>query len=72
MNEWHLIETAPRDGTQVIIGWFELPGQDSVAIAGWHKTKKAWCNTWMAFSSDPNYQPTHWMPRPKRPEPVVS
>lgn len=60
---WQPIETAPRD-QRVLIGWFELPGQDSMTVAFWHSTRKAWCNTWMAFSSDQDQQPTHWMPLP--------
>lgn len=65
--EWKGIETAPRDGTRVLIGWFELSGQDSMTVAFWHSSRKSWCNTWMGFSADPRDQPTHWMPLPAAP-----
>lgn len=63
---WQPITTAPLD-QRVLIGWFEVTGQDSMTVAFWHSTRKAWCNTWMAFSSDKDQQPTHWMPLPDPP-----
>jgi len=40
MSEWQLIETAPRDGAHILIGWFYLPGQYSIHTAMWHQTEK--------------------------------
>lgn len=64
---WRPIETAPRDGTYILIGWFEFEGQNSMEVAFWHGTLGAWCQTSKAFTSDPNWQPTHWMPLPSPP-----
>ncbi len=68
MSEWQPIETAPKDGTDVLIGWFELPGQKSMTIVFWHSFRKAWCNTWTLFSANAVSQPTHWMPLPEPPQ----
>jgi len=72
MSEWQLIETAPRDGTTILIGWFYLPGQYSIHTAMWHQTEKAWCGVHTLFTRDPGNQPTHWMPLPSPPPPIDS
>ncbi len=69
-NEWQLIETAPRDGNFILIGWFMYPGQYHIESAFWHSTEKAWCGNSTFFSKDPHAQPTHWMSQPEPPEPI--
>lgn len=68
-TEWLDIETAPKDGTYILIGWFDLPGQRDMHVAFWHSMIGAWCQSHSHFTTDPNWQPTHWMPLPEPPEP---
>lgn len=67
MDQWRPIKTAPKDGTEILIGWFELRGQDSMTVARWHGSKKRWMATWTLLTDHLAFQPTHWMPRPKPP-----
>jgi hypothetical protein len=68
MSEWQPIETAPKDGTHIILFWpyvtdeghvtsgyWYLPGEGE--IAGWH----SWDVNGYATP------PTHWMPLPAPP-----
>jgi hypothetical protein len=64
---WRLVETAPKDGTWILLGWFELSGQTMREVAFWHSTKKVWCQTHRAFGKEIYQQPTHWMPLPEPP-----
>ena len=68
---WWPIETAPRDGSYVLIGWFDLVGQKSMHVAFWHSTRNAWCQSHRAFTDDLNWQPTHWQPLPPPPNDVL-
>jgi hypothetical protein len=85
MSEWQAIETAPRDGTE-IIGLFHrrydetsaptIYGPWTVAFDG-----KKWRSSWdgcevIEYMSDfgteykePDIEPTHWMPLP---EPLIT
>lgn len=65
MSKWQPIETAPKDGRRIIIGY-----DDVVAIVKWEGS--GWCendydNLWhgpdMFFGG-----PTHWQPLPPPPE----
>jgi hypothetical protein len=72
MTEWQPIETAPRDGTPVVLLW----GSGSIHSGHFAHTQhyengkltreaEHWTgNPWFSTGSTP----THWMPRP--PEPV--
>ena len=66
-STWRPIETAPRDMTEVLIAWADGITSYCVTNARWHERSGQWVNSWMAFSDDPNLQPTHWMPRPEAP-----
>lgn len=70
MSEWQPIETAPRDGTE-ILGWCEI----GVVVVSWneqrfHKNPKPYWDsnrqsvTWMREYC----QPTHWQPLPQPPK----
>lgn len=76
---WRPIETAPKDGTSVLLlGW---PGQEhGVCVGYWepHFDYNEWtqestdssCWTYDDYDQDPieDWQPTHWMPLPAKPE----
>lgn len=61
MTEWQPIDTAPRDGTWVLIAAQNLYPCD----AQWAKGDycEGWCDIGGFFST----QPTHWMPLPPCP-----
>jgi hypothetical protein len=69
MNEWHPIETAPKDGTPVILFFPNNYWRTDLPVAlgfgsedGWYEGE-ADSHSMTAFGS----QPTHWMPLPKPP-----
>ena len=72
MSEWQPIETAPKDGTTVLLycqGSF-LPGPAPFMQAGawgfWHSgNPNHQRDCWIA---DEPVDPTHWMPLPEPPE----
>jgi hypothetical protein len=59
--EWQPIETAPNDGTRVLVWLTRSParsGRPQVVMgAPWHDGKQAW---WIDCA-------THWMPLPEPP-----
>jgi len=74
-NEWQPIETAPRDGTDII-----LYEPATVSFPGELKTGK-WWNAWYGDETKPGWiisncdeeygwyiEATHWMPLPKPPK----
>ena len=61
MTEWQPIETAPRDGTEILC-------YDSAVLYGKGNIILNWENgSWVDFYKR-IYDPTHWMPNPKPPE----
>lgn len=75
MSEWQPIETAPKDGTHILIA---TPGR-SVLIAYWREEalferfeKGA---AWQVFDCEDGWyswaekEATHWMPLPEAPKP---
>lgn len=74
MGEWQPIETAPKDGTEVLVGryvngewrlcqagWHHFPGCDN-PIQGYEPDVWWWnCDAdWGGITDDEG--PTHWMP----------
>ena len=69
-QQWRPIETAPKDGTWVLLWWKETPtGSECFdewspeqAVGKWHY------DCWMRCSEySVGGTPTHWMPLPKTP-----
>jgi hypothetical protein len=64
---WRPIETAPKDGTRVLLGSPEMDAE----IAGWapHTGDKQGRGAWDRGDGSWVYNPdpTHWMPLPPRP-----
>ncbi len=74
MSEWQPIETAPRDGSDVLVfgGTYsseciscEFYGVafNAVAIAWWDERSKTWNGGDLV-----THNPTHWMPLPEPPK----
>jgi hypothetical protein len=61
-NGWLPIETAPKDGTLVLL--FSPKGSQRVVCTG--EFSRDW-NTWMAVPGGWPRVPTHWQSLPKRP-----
>lgn len=64
MNEWQPIETAPRDGTQILS--YAVSGDHKFAVVAWCTRSKEW------FLCDDDQKPdwidiTHWTPLPDAP-----
>lgn len=82
MSEWQLIETAPRDGTEVIVG-FDIATVWIVRNARWsegsrwkeigHESQGEARGWWSPKHSvtqvklEGIYEPTHWIPLPTPP-----
>ena len=66
MTKWQPIETAPKDGTGVIVFYYAKAG---MAFAFWADGK--WLEVSPALPSMMENEyctPTHWMPLPESPE----
>lgn len=63
VSGWQPIETAPRDGTTVLL---YAPGWDSPKT-GWTYGKDDWQDCPYSHKGSENYLPTHWMPLPAAP-----
>ena len=69
MSEWQPIETAPRDGTAILV-WpgvlFTEMTYFHTSVVRWHDWKEAWIE---ASGEEYNtFYPTHWMPLPPPPK----
>lgn len=59
--EWQPIETAPKDGTEIIL-WNKSWQSPHSGYYGWRGWEQAYeCGPW-------KNQPTHWMPLPEPPK----
>lgn len=56
MSEWQPIETAPRDGTLVLLGNENDPD--------WPLRCRRWCTEWNRWRGYDGEDATHWMPLP--------
>lgn len=77
MSEWQPIETAPKDGTEVLLwfaqfGWRSigawLPWGDSSYPFLWQCAGRNLHRPWKYEGDDGSY-PTHWHPLPEPPKP---
>lgn len=59
--DWQPIETAPKDGTVILIG-----AHLGIDIGLWADWLNGWIDEAQSGYHDPNW-PTHWMPLPNPP-----
>ena len=64
-SQWQPIETAPRDGTEILLGYFlEAGGGGRPSVAFWHDIHKKWCGNEGLLNAEGYFSPTHWQPLP--------
>lgn len=67
---WRPIETAPRDGTEVLVCRTYAHNRPEYAVAAWNGEE--WRDMgdigWAGMHGDEGNQPTHWMPLPPPPK----
>jgi hypothetical protein len=62
---WQPIETAPRDGTDMLLVGIHGHYTATPTYIGWFNgSTKRWVNT---YSGKSQYPPSHWMPLPDEP-----
>jgi hypothetical protein len=65
-HQWQPVETAPKDGTSFLAGWFgrvQLVSVSTVQVIQWHEG----FGCWRGDRPGPVYDWTHWMPLPTAP-----
>lgn len=74
MTEWQPIETAPRDGTWVLVYRKEDGTRNPISIRHWRRWQRGstaptfeqrWVDEWSQSRS--LWESTHWMPLPEVP-----
>ena len=78
MSEWRPIETAPKDGTSILLhfdsphrpqNWEKECSAVNTAVGQWWEGDDAWiCYMDMVRDPECHFEPTHWMPLPEPPE----
>jgi len=61
--EWEPIDTAPKDGREILVGWV---GAKMIRPARWAINGQTWLIN--AGVNKPLNSPTHWMPMPEPPK----
>jgi len=72
-GKWLPIESAPKDGTRVLLACRYLDGLYELSVGFWIESRKDWAD---AYGSAPyttvdngdDCFPTHWMPLPSPPQ----
>jgi hypothetical protein len=65
-DEWQPIETAPRDGTLILVAWQNPNKTWDMNCMFWFEEDGK--GEWFDYTADYICTPTHWMPLPKPPE----
>lgn len=64
---WQPIETAPKDGTKVLLffpGPFNDKAENGIVTGQWTGNTDRWWLSAIWASSNAHQNPTHWMPLP--------
>jgi len=66
---WQPIETAPKDGTRVLVypAWLGENGIPQSGDAHWSSFRRKSGGRWESGAFPIQYQPTHWRPLPQPP-----
>jgi hypothetical protein len=71
-NEWQPIETAPTDGTIILLSFYYLngvhPNKSFVAMTEWEKAINGY-KILSNLEKDGTLKISHWMPIPESPKP---
>lgn len=67
-SQWQPIETAPKDGTKVLLLQKCADNVNYYAEAGWFRARRAGYDGWAYYSDEIDITPTHWMKLPDPPE----
>lgn len=71
MADWQPIETAPQDGTRVLVGSFGRTTKPGLMAVDWYRTdarpSKHGYIGWGLFNKE-FFPATHWQPLPEPPE----
>lgn len=65
-SQWQPIETAPKDGTRILVYRKGAKRYPLVSVDSFESVKWPWPPCWYHSPSDE--QPTHWMPLPEPPK----
>ena len=72
MSEWQPIETAPKDGTRVVLFQPKNDGKGYIACASWDSYWQ-WVERGADYATEltgvGELHPTHWQPLPEPPPP---
>lgn len=70
MGEWMPIDSAPKDGTRILVGWLGRDQGFRVSVAEWRE-RELWPQTWWQPSDESLVlhilHPYCWMPLPPPP-----
>jgi len=71
-DQWFPIESAPKDGTEILAGSFFFNGKAHIFeyfLVRWEEEFKIWTDGhWKENDELMSYTPTHWQKRPAPPE----
>jgi len=68
MTDWQTIDTAPKDGTEVLCHYGQAWGGETVVLA-WFKDWNGKGNgAWVREGDNDYADPSHWMPLPEPPK----
>jgi hypothetical protein len=71
MTDWQLIESAPKDGTPILVTRVPYDGKRPRHIAMWKSGRAISVKTWWVDGGRRlRYSPTHWMHLPELPTDV--
>jgi hypothetical protein len=69
--EWEVIETAPKDGTAILVYIPSVHETERYTTVSWDTLRSRWllCQTgWYADDYSVHGEPSHWMPLPEPPK----
>lgn len=79
MSDWQPIETAPRDGTHILVINAAFLHEGEMCVAFWHtlRGEKQEDGRWDVtgyggYEAEPEVEPTHWQPLPEPPSSLPS